>query len=117
MKKKLKEAFLFEIKYAKNFISKKEFGNAFYHLERAHVLGQMYVIPHTYTHLLMLKVGILKRDLKEILGQLVRIPLGVIGSFVKIVPTGNTGGSDVSAFKKMKISEDLDRVLKDVSDK
>lgn len=113
MKEKLKYHFNTEMDKAKSLIKVKEFDCAFSHLERAHVLGQKYVIPHTVSHWYMLKIGWKKRDLKEILGQLIRLPLGLVGSFVGIVPTGNTGGSNVSAFIKMDIPQEFLELLED----
>ena len=60
----------------------------------------------------MLKIGLLKRDFKEVLGQLFRAPTGILGSAIGILPTGNTGGSNVSPFKKMNISDDIKKLMK-----
>ena len=35
----------------------KSFSNAFSALERAHILGQRYLLPHIHTHFLMLRIG------------------------------------------------------------
>lgn len=113
MEDQLNLAFKKEIKISRELIEKQILEEAFYHLERAHVLGQRYVIPHTQTHFLMLKVGLLRKDFKEVFGQLFRIPLGVLGSLIGVVPTGNTGGSKVSAFLKMEISPDLRKIMDD----
>lgn len=80
---------------------------------RAHIISQRYVIEHTISHLWMLKVGIKTKDIKEIIGQLLRIPAGVIGSFIQVLPIGNTGRSNVGAFKKMEVPMDLKELLKD----
>lgn len=107
MKQITKEAFNKEMSLAKNFFLQRKFEESFFHLERAHILGQYNVKAHTLSHIYMLKIAWKRRAIKEFLGQLIRIPLGIIGSSVGIVPTGNTGGSNVSAFKKMEIPEDL----------
>ena len=62
----------------------------------------------------MLKVAFLSKDMKEILGQLFRLPLGIVGSLVGIVPIGNTGGSNVSAFKRMELPEDIRIMIDDL---
>lgn len=111
MQEKLKIRYLNELEVAKKLIASKQYDNAFHSLEIAHILGQKYVIPHTVVHFYMLKVGILTKDFGEILGQLIRIPLGIIGSFIGIVPVGNTGGSNVSAIKEMEIPEDIREFL------
>lgn len=113
MNSKLRKYFNLEIEKAKNLIVKKDYEASFTHLERAHVLGQRYVIPHTISHWYMLKIGIAERNFKEVLGQLIRLPLGILGSLVGIVPTGNTGGSNVSAFQKMEITQDLLELMED----
>lgn len=84
---------------------------AFAHLERAHVLGQRWALPHTHTHLLMLRHGLRTRDGREILGQLVRIIGGFFMSLVGRVPNGNTGGANVPAEQKMPIPADLQVLL------
>ncbi len=111
MKLELKIVFEKRIVNAKSLILANKLDEAFRELEIAHVLGQKYVVPHTISHLYMLRIGILKKDFKEVFGQLLRIPLGILGSLVGIVPTGNTGGSNVSAFKKMEISNEYKNLL------
>ena len=75
--------------------------SAYESCEAAHVIGQLYIVPHTRTHLLFLKIGWRRRDIREIVGQIIRIPLGVLGSAVGIVPTGNTGGANIGMFKRI----------------
>lgn len=93
-------------------LAKRDYNTAYQHLERAHILGQRYVWPHTYTHLLFLMIGYKRRDIREIFGQLARIPLGMLGSALNTVPVGNTGGANVSMFKKMPIPNDLRELLR-----
>lgn len=88
-----------------------DYAVAFSHFERAHVLGQRFVVPHTKTHVWMLRIGWRTRSLKEILGQLLRIPGGIIGSAIGLVPSGNTGGSNVPAFRRLPIPDDLKQHL------
>ncbi len=84
---------------------------AFAHLERAHVLGQRWALPHTHTHLLMLRHGLRTRDGREILGQLVRLIGGFPLSLFGRIPTGNTGGANVPAEQSMPIPTDLQAIL------
>lgn len=107
----LKAAFDAEMQCAKRALANDRLDDAFAHLERAHVLGQWYVKPHVASHLCMLRVGWRRRDLREILGQLIRIPGGMIGSAIGRVPRGNTGGADVSAFRPLPIPADLKDLL------
>jgi hypothetical protein len=101
-----------EIETASELIESGNLENAFYHLERAHILGQSITFEHTRVHWLMLKIGRRKRDVREIFGQIIRI----IGASTKtpfgIYPTGNTGGANVWFFKPMPIPDDLERLIK-----
>ncbi len=80
---------------------------AWYHLERAHVIGQSYPIEHTYVHWKMLQFGFRIKSTKEIIGQIPRLLIGGVKSFVGKIPIGNTGGADVPALKPMPIQEDI----------
>ncbi len=111
MHKKLKTAYRSEMALGKRLFSEGKFKEAFHHFERAHVLGQFYVIPHARTHIWMLALGIRTGNAREILGQIIRIPLGLIGSALGKVPLGNTGGANVKLSSKMPIPEDLKAYL------
>jgi hypothetical protein len=80
-------------------------------LERAHVIGQRWFIEHTHVHWLMLKFGVRIKSSKEILGQIPRLLVGGVKSFVGKVPVGNTGGANVPPLRKMEIPNDLQRIL------
>ena len=107
----MESQFVKEMNMAKKLISVRSYDVAFAHLERAHIIGQTSVKRHTIAHLYMLKIGFLRRDFKEVIGQLIRIPFGILGSFVGVVPTGNTGGSNVSMFAKMDIPKEIEKYL------
>jgi hypothetical protein len=83
---------------------------AFFHLERAHILGQRATWPHVRTHIAMLAIGWRRRDRREVLGQTMRILAAALFSRLW-VPLGNTGGANVSATKPMPIPADLQAVL------
>lgn len=85
---------------------------AWRHLERAHILGQPWFVQHTQVHWLMLKFGIRIKNKKEILGQLPRLLVGGVKSFVGKIPTGNTGGANVPPLRSMEIPADLQEMLK-----
>ena len=76
-------------------------------LERAHILSQPYLVLHLANHWEMLKLAAAERDVKEVVGQIARLALAPLGSLTGRIPVGNTGRSDVSAFKSMPIPEDL----------
>ena len=50
MNNELKHAFNTEMILDKTSYAKTNYTRAFYHLERAHILGQSYIIAHTYSH-------------------------------------------------------------------
>jgi hypothetical protein len=100
-----------ELQAARAATARQDWPTAFAHLERAHILGQRWALPHTHTHLLMLRHGLRTRDGREILGQVPRIVFGFIMSFFGRVPTGNTGGANVSPEQPMPVSADLQAIL------
>jgi hypothetical protein len=107
----LKSAFDAEIAQAMTLLAQGEIDAGFRHLERAHVIGQAYVAPHIESHWLMLKVEVRRRRPVAAFGQVARIILGAIGSSVGVVPIGNTGGSDISMFKRMPIEPELQEII------
>jgi hypothetical protein len=80
---------------------------AFAHLERAHVLSQRSTVQHVRVHVRMLMWALRRRDLREGMGQLVRVIGAATKTWVGLVPDGNTGGANVSAFKTMALPDDL----------
>jgi len=110
MKSKLRIAFSQEMSLAKKMYRNGDYSDSFYHLERAHILGQSYIIPHTQSHWWMLKLGFKRHDLKEIVGQVTRILASIVFSRIW-VPLGNTGGANVNPLKSMTIPKDLRKHL------
>lgn len=105
------EAFKIEMQLALDERKVGNFNLSFHHYERAHILGQKYTIPHIKSHLGMLYIGYLRKDVREIFGQCVRVLAALI--FSKLwVPVGNTGGANVSALKPMPLPDDLLELLK-----
>ncbi len=111
MNPKLRTAFESELGSADAQRRAGDLDGAFHHLERAHILGQQYVAPHVRTHLAMLRIGLLRRDMREIVGQIVRIPAAAIGSALGVPPGGNTGGANVGLLATMEIPPDLKALL------
>lgn len=83
----------------------------FAHLERAHVLGQASTREHVRVHWRMLLWAVRHRDAREFIGQLFRIAGAATKTFFGLVPTGNTGGANVSPFKPMPIDPDLEAII------
>lgn len=106
-----------ELALADSLTAGGDFHSAFYHLERAHVLGQASTYQHTRIHWRMFRLAIRLRSPREIWGQIIRI----IGASTKtpfgIYPKGNTGGANVWFFKKMPIPEDLQQTISNVTGK
>ena len=69
MHTKLRHAFEDEIASAAWHLERGGLALAFFHSERAHVLGQKYVMPHVRTHWLMLRIALARRAPREVGGQ------------------------------------------------
>lgn len=82
-------------------------------LERAHILGQRYFIPHIATHWQMLRIGLKRNDNREVIGQIVRLIATVPGFIFGWVPRGNPGGANISALKPVPLPADLQPLLAD----
>jgi hypothetical protein len=106
----LQQAYDKEVVAAVGYYDATALDQAFFHLERAHILGQSFSIAHARTHWWMLKIGWRRRDVVEITGQLPRI-LGALLFSRMWVPIGNTGGARVPPFKSMPIPQDLQEIL------
>ena len=113
----LKEAFEREMDAARRLYRTGRLEQAFKHLETAHVLGQRQVLPHIRTHWLMLKIGLRRRSVLEVVGQAIRVVLGALGPGVNVDPVGNPGGTDIGMFERLPIPPNIagivDRVSKD----
>ena len=108
----LKPHYHLELESYQTEMRKGDLPLAWRHLERAHILGQPWFVQHTQVHWLMLKFGIKIKNRNEIIGQLPRLLVGGVKSFVGKIPTGNTGGANVPPLKKMAIPEDLEILLR-----
>ncbi|GHG66510.1 hypothetical protein GCM10010919_14250 [Alishewanella longhuensis] len=84
----------------------------FNHLERAHVLGQESTYWHVKVHALMLLWAIRNGSTRETLGQVFRIIGAATKTAFGLVPQGNTGGANVSPFKKMPIEPELATLIR-----
>jgi hypothetical protein len=90
---------------------RRQVTQAFVHLERAHVLGQCSTVQHVRVHANMLAWALRQRQWGECAGQLLRLVGALTKTPFGLVPTGNTGGANVSPFRRMPIPEDLQRVI------
>ena len=87
------------------------FYTSFQHLERAHVLGQATTAEHVRVHWKMFQFALRNKLPGEAFGQIWRLVAAAIFTALGLVPKGNTGGTDVSAFRRMPIPKDLQHVL------
>lgn len=86
-------------------------GAAWWALERAHILSQPTLVLHLRVHWAMLIYALSNGDLCELIGQAARLGLAPLGSISGRIPAGNTGRSNVSAFARMPIPQDLRELL------
>lgn len=108
---KLKPFFVKELDEYNNAFKEGNLVKAWEHLERAHIIGQKYPYEHSLVHWKMLLFGFKIKSFKEVIGQIPRLLVGGIKSFVGHIPVGNPGGSNVPPLKPFPISEDLKTIF------
>lgn len=111
MHPELRQAFEAEMAAALRSYRARAYESAMRHLELAHVMGQRQVAPHVATHYWMLKIGLRRASPLQVWGQLLRIVLGALASAVGIVPIGNTGGTNISMFRRLPVDPAIRRLL------
>lgn len=111
----LKPFFNKELAGAATAFAQNNLHQSWQHLERAHILGQPYPYHHSLVHWKMLLFGIHTKNIKEIIGQIPRLLVGGIKSFVGNIPVGNTGGANVPPLQPMEIPSDLLVIIKNNS--
>lgn len=92
-------------------LSRKEMVEAWYHLEKAHVIGQRYPYHHSLVHWKMLVFGCRIKSVKEVIGQIPRLLVGGVKSFVGTIPVGNTGGANVPPMRSMPIQQEIREIF------
>ena len=107
MPKALKPYYQSELRAYRNNIENGNFHAAWKHLERAHVIGQAYPYAHSYVHWKMLQFGCKIKNTREIFGQIPRLLVGGVKSFVGKIPVGNTGGANVPPLQSLPIEKDI----------
>jgi hypothetical protein len=111
----LKPFFNKELQEAETAFAKNSLAESWRHLERAHIIGQPYPYHHSLVHWKMLLFGIRTKNTKEIIGQMPRLLIGGVKSFVGEIPVGNTGGANVPPLQPMEIPNDLLFIIKNNS--
>jgi hypothetical protein len=84
---------------------------AFRRLERAHILGQRSTVQHVRVHMLMLLWALRNHKAREVAGQFTRVIGAATKTWIGLIPSGNTGGADVSPFEPMAIPDDLAELI------
>jgi hypothetical protein len=84
---------------------------AFAHLERAHILSQYSTGDHVRVHIAMLRWAVIQRDIREGLGQIIRIIGAATKTAIGLIPEGNTGGANVSPIRPMPVPADLASII------
>lgn len=100
-----------ELDLANKTFESGELQTSWRHLERAHILGQAWPFEHTQAHWHMIRFAFRIKNTKEIIGQIPRLLIGGVKSFVGEIPLGNSGGANVPPLKPMEIPEDLQQIL------
>ena len=111
MPKGVKDPYQQELDLFKTELNRMDLPGAWHHLERAHILAQAWPREHSYVHWRMLQFGIHIKSGKEIIGQIPRLLVGGVKSFVGHIPVGNTGGANVPPLLEMEIPADLAAIL------
>ena len=75
------------------------------------MLGQASTVQHVRVHVQMLLWAVRHRAPREFAGQVLRVVGAATKTAISWVPTGNTGGSNISPFKPLPIPVDLQTVL------
>lgn len=101
-----------ELEKGNQLLNEGKFQQSWRHLERAHILGQPYPFAHSFVHWKMLLFGIKTKNTKEIIGQIPRLLVGGVKSFVGNIPVGNTGGANVPFLQPMEIPDNLLNIIK-----
>lgn len=107
MPRSLKPFFKAELVLYRTAMECKKLNEAWRHLEKAHVIGQAYPFEHSLIHWKMLVFGCKIKNLREIIGQIPRLLVGGVKSFVGTIPVGNTGGANVPPMRSMPIDQEI----------
>lgn len=100
-----------ELDAAASAEARGNFHTAFQHLQRAHVLGQPATAEHVRVHWRMFRFALRNRLGGEAFGQSWRLVAASLFTAFGLVPEGNTGGSDVSGFRRLPVPMELQQVI------
>ncbi len=100
-----------ELNAYQQYLAAEDLQKAWHHLERAHIIGQPWALEHSQVHWLMLRFGFKIKSWKEIRGQILRLLVGGVKSFVGKIPVGNTGGANVPPLQVLDLPADLEPLM------
>lgn len=100
-----------ELLMARTCMASRDFAGTFRHLERAHVLGQRATREHLRVHWHMLRWAMSQGRMLEVAGQAYRLVGAALLTAIGLVPEGNTGGGNVSAFRRMPVPDELAQII------
>lgn len=86
---------------------------AFAELERAHILGQRWLLRHLRAHWAMLQIALKTGDRRETAGQITRLIGSPFFWLVGWLPKGNPGGANISPVKPVPLQGELATELAD----
>ena len=75
------------------------------------MLGQAATREHVRVHWQMLRWALRHRDAREFFGQVFRMTGAATLTIIGMVPTGNTGGANVSPVKPMPLDPELAAII------
>ena len=113
MNERLRAAFESEMAVAARALRERRHDACLLHLERAHILGQRFLVPHLRSHWWMFRAGLQMGDAREVLAQIPRLLLAGPGSLLGRNPLGNPGTARVGIFQPVAIPPDLAEFLVD----
>jgi hypothetical protein len=106
------EAFDIEWELAEKAEVARDLRLAEHHYSRAHILGQPRIRLHLRAHAALFGLYVGQRRWGDAWGQAVRYVLVVPGTWLNRLPVGNSGLSNVSAFKPMTLPSDLAEIIR-----
>lgn len=109
----LEQAYWVEINNALIQRRQHNWAQAWFHAERAHIVGQQQFILHMHSHWFMLKLASEQVDWTEIRGQLLRLIMTPIGHLTGRLPLGNPGSSRYPLLEAQPVPDDLKALLAD----
>lgn len=112
MKAIVYQHFEIEIRKARAAVEAENFTDAWTALQRAHILGQNYPLPHAIAHWEMLKLAWRQKDFKEVIGQSIPTILAVPLTFLFGRKRSlRVGKANVNSSGQKPIPEDLLKIL------